>query len=120
VTDDNVRHPSWLVIGRLEGRREHCPERRDPWSTFSDGSGATTTTTTGNVYLLPPDGEEFSTAQTNNSGPITLEAPAGSLSNGASSFTLAPQRAYRDMLCSGKGHAVLGQRSCCARATGTS
>jgi hypothetical protein len=24
------------------------------------------------VYLLPPDGEEFSTAQINNSGPITL------------------------------------------------
>lgn len=63
--------------------------------------GGSGTTTTGNVYLLPPDGEEFSIAQINHSDPVTLQAPPGSLINGGSSFTLAPQRAYRVMLCSG-------------------
>jgi hypothetical protein len=63
------------------------------------------TTMTGNVYLLPPDGEEFSIVQINNSGTVTLEAPPGSLINGESSFPLTAQRAYRVMLCSGNWNA---------------
>ncbi len=67
--------------------------------------GGSGTTTTGNVYLLPPDGEEFSIAQTNNSNTVTLQAPPGSLINGEASFTLTPQRVYRVMLCSGNWNA---------------
>ena len=70
-----------------------------------NGSG---TTTTGDVYLLPPEGEEFSIAQLNNSGAVTLQAPPGSLVNGGSSFTLAPQRTYRVILCWGNWNVLLG------------
>jgi hypothetical protein len=63
--------------------------------------GGDGTTTSGNVYLLPPDGEEFSIAQMNDSDTVTLQAPPGSLINGASSFTLTPRRAYRVMLLGG-------------------
>jgi hypothetical protein len=65
-----------------------------------DGSG-TAASAADNVYILPPDGEEFSIAQINDSDTVTLLAPPGSLINGASSFTLTPQRAYRVMLLSG-------------------
>lgn len=63
------------------------------------------TTTTGNVYLLPPDGEEFSIAQMNDSDPVTLQAPPGSLINGGSSFRLTPHRVYRVMISDGNWNA---------------
>ena len=65
------------------------------------GGSGTAASAADNVYILPPDGEEFSIAQTNDSDTVTLQAPPGSLINGASSFTLTPQRAYRVMLLSG-------------------
>jgi len=68
---------------------------------LSGCAGGSGTTTAGNVYLLPPDGEEFSIVQVNDSDTVILQAPPGSLINGASSFTLAPRRAYRAMLSSG-------------------
>jgi hypothetical protein len=64
--------------------------------------GGSGTTASGDVYLLPEDGEEFSIARTDSSGnTVTIDAPGGSTINGGSSAALSAGRMYRVVLNDG-------------------
>jgi hypothetical protein len=55
----------------------------------------------GGVYILPPDGEEFSVCATGTGYTVTLDAPPGSTINGGSTFALTAKQMYRCVLSSG-------------------